>query len=715
MPVKDRVPIPPSLQNYYRIDPAPLRVNSGNFQHSNEFQSTFNTETKNCETAAPKWPNYSNVGPNAFKVNSGNTQNNRVFPFKFSAPTEKKSNIAATTPTRSYGAEPTLIPFSSGSSQESSDFQFTFKMPRHNLTTTPQWPAPVASASSTINSEYPQGQTSDNLKADSEKPSVYIFKGSNSPIEKSVAGLARLVSPTFHAAAFSDEKENSGSSKPFNFNLGASTPFDVKGALKRPSLANFGSSAFSSEKFKSRTSMSTASKAFDFTGRVENKCRPHPVTRAYELSSSSKEKNNTERPAPFTFGGSIPKNQGAAASRIVPFTFTLSAPPDVKIKSGLPAGDISRACTVDDGKTSTPPPAQFTFGASPDEKGTSNRPAPFTFRGSTSDENEENLNASKIVPFTFSLSTPPVEKERTSIPQLFRFGSRVPASSNQTRNLKLTLPAPLIFKPSTSPEMKEHARPPKPLASVFNESSLVHQASLISRSASSSQTTNSPSHRSSIESKETQELLAQGICMSVLRSPSNMCALRRGRRSQYAAEHPSQSTNDATKQAMGHTVERQRNSSEETRLLFSSFATVTSPHSPLSSKRKHETVYPLQDVPTTDNLQENEHIPKRRCDIFNTQKHLDSSWDTQTSSSFHTPTSLNRKREVIPSIHGVPATELPSYWTNSNSGEVSQQLPLHPVMDELQQEESPTVKRRRDSCNEQEVVEVSKRGLIRTK
>jgi hypothetical protein len=322
------------------------------------------------------------------------------------------------------------------------------------------------------------------------------------------------------------------------------------------------------------------------------------------------------------------------------------------------------------------------------------------------------------VPFTFTLSTPPVQKERATTAQPFRFASKAPARSNQKRNLKLTLPAPLIFKPSTSPELKENARPPKSLALIFNESSSVNQPSFNSRSASTSHTTYSSSQPSSIESKEKQEMLTKGICMSLLRSPSNMCALRRGKRSQYSAVRSSQSTDDATKQEMEHTIEQRCVSSDEPMLLFSAFATATSvsPTSPLSSKRKHEMVTNLQDIPYTESLlQADEHVPKRRCDSWDIQKHLDSSYDTQASASPHTPFSLKRKRDMIPNTHGVPGIEPPSYWSDLNHSEASQQSPLHPVIDvedASQQEESPMVKRRRDTSDGHKEVEVSKLNLV---
>ncbi|KAI8575979.1 hypothetical protein K450DRAFT_259269 [Umbelopsis ramanniana AG] len=327
-------------------------------------------------------------------------------------------------------------------------------MPRQNLTTTPQWPAYSPVTPSTIYSKYPQGQLSGNLKVNPGKPSVYIFKGSNSFNEKTVSRIPRPAPPAFNAAASSDEKENTCSSQPFNFNLGASSPFDVNGALRPPSLTDFGFSASSTEKCKSRIPVSTASKTFVSTGDKENMSGPHLVAHTYGLSSPSHEKSNAKRPVPFTFGDSTSytKNESAATSRIVPFTFTLAAPSDVKSNSKTTVCGTPTACTVNTRKTSTLPPVKFTFGASasPEEKGNSNRPAPYTFRGSAS--KEDNKNTSKMVPFTFTFSTPPVEKERTSMVPPFCFASKVPASSNQTRNLKLTLPAPLIFKTSTSPE-----------------------------------------------------------------------------------------------------------------------------------------------------------------------------------------------------------------------------------------------------------------------
>ena len=208
--------------------------------------------------------------------------------------------------------------------------------------------------------------------------------------------------------------------------------------------------------------------------------------------------------------------------------------------------------------------------------------------------------------------------------------------------------------------------------------------------------------------------------MSALRSPSNMCALRRGRRSQYSAVRSSPTVDDAATQEMAHTIERQCNSSEEPKLLFSAFATATSgtPHSPLHSKRKHETICKLQDVPTTDSslLLEEEHVSKRRCDSLDVQQPLGSSSEIQTSLSSHTPLSLKRNHDMIFITQGLPAHDTPSYCNDLNGSAASQQFPIHPIIgiaETSHQEESPTVKRRRDSSKEQSEVEVSMPKMVR--
>lgn len=732
MPVRDRdSTAAPSLHSYYRIDPAPLRVNSGNFQQNNNFQSIFNMTTKNCDNAAPNWPSYSNVGSNAFKVNSGNSQNNRVFPFNFNIPMEKKVDNTDLPSMRNHGDNSAVVALESGGLQGSSDFQFTFKMPMQNrCIATPNLPAysPVDSAPSTIHSEYPQDQMPNSLKASSgiTKPSVYIFKGSNTSNEKGISRIPRLAPFNFNAAAFINEKENTRSSQLSNFNLRSSALSGVNGTVRRPSITTFGSSASSNEKSKSKIPISTTSKAFVSTGDKENMNGSLPVSSVFGLSYSFKEKSNMERPVPFSFGSSnsCGKSETASTPQVVPFTFTVSAPTGAKANSKPPVHGNAQAFTFNAGneKASAPTSVPFIFGTStsPEERSNSKRPAPFTFKGSSSSKSTEHANESKIVPFTFSLSTPPVANERTSALLPFRFDARAPTSSNLKRNLKLTLPAPLIFKPSTSPELKENARPPKSLALIFDEPSSVSQISFQSRSASSAHATNVSSKRSSLDSKEKQETLTQGICMSALRSPSNMCALRRGRRSQYSAVRSSPTIDDAATQEMAHTKERQCNSSEEPKLLFSAFATATSgtPHSPLRSKRKHETIYKLQDVPTTDNslLLEEEHVPKRRCDSLDVQQPLGSSPEIQTALSSHTPLSLKRNHDMLFITQGLPAHNTSSYCNDLNGSVASQQFPIHPIIgiaETTQQEESPTVKRRRDSSDERSEVEVSMLKTVR--
>lgn len=422
-----------------------------------------------------------------------------------------------------------------------------------------------------------------------------------------------------------------------------------------------------------------------------------------------------ERPAPFSFGGSNSYGKSATASTppVVPFTFTVTAPTDAKTRSTPPVHGNFQAFNFSAGneKASAPSPAPFIFGAStsPGEKGSSKRPAPFTFKGSSSSEHTQQANESKIVPFTFSFSTPPVANERASALPPFRFDARAPTASNVKHNMKLTLPAPLIFKPSTSAELKENVRPPKSLALIFDEPSSVDQISFQSRS--SAYATNLVSKPSSLDSTEKQEMVTQGICISALQSPSNMCALRRGRRSQYSAVRPKPAADDAAKQGMAHTIERQCKSPEEPKLLFSAFTTAISgaPHSPLHPKRKHETIYTLHDVPTTDSslLPEEESVPKRRCDKLDLQQPLSSSSEIQTSLPSHTPLSLKRNRDMIFVAQGVPAHDITSFSNDLNGDAASQQSPIHPIAEILQQEGSRTVKRRRNSYDEQSEKEVS--------
>ncbi|KAH8553053.1 hypothetical protein BGW37DRAFT_488213 [Umbelopsis sp. PMI_123] len=631
---------------------------------------------KDGDSTTSPLPSDYRVKPTPLRTDSVSSQDSRVSSFGFNTPAE--DSVATTSPLSSFcEIDTSPSKMNSGSSEHSNDVTFSFNIPmKKSSATIPLSPTSKLS-------------TSSNEKSSSRIPKLapYIFKGSSLSDDKENSTTANAVPFTFKPPAFSDKKGYSRIPKPVPFTFNASTYSGDKDSSRIPKPVAFtvNKSTFSDEKenigmpiqipFTFRGSDSSDAKGnsripkpapFIFKGSSSSDKKvdigiwnPAPFTfRLSATSSDVKSHSRIPKPIPFIFKGlsSTDKKETQGISNAAPFTFRPSAASsDVKSHSRIPK----------------PVPFIFKGSSSADKKnpGTPNA-VPFTFRPSAaSSDVKSHSRIPKPVPFAFKEISSSVKNENPGIPYPVPFTFRPSASSDTNNNSRIIKPVPFSSKSSSSPDEKDNSRASnsapftflRQVPSLFKSSIPSNQASLDPQPDSSSHASTSASAHSSLSSKRKHDMITYGIPTSALRSPSNMCALRRDRTSQYLAVRLTKLADDKSKPVEIHTAKRRRSSAGD-------------------------------------------------------EKHPDSSRDISTSVSLHSPPSLKRKHEMIFDKQPVGAIELKSYLSNLQHTEISQSSTVHPTSsthNDSLDEASHTPKRQRGSSDEQKKLECDDESTAR--